>query len=91
MTQVTIKNFCALLPTLARVIREASYIAIDTEITGLHITKQHQPNHFQTLQKRWTDIKENAEGLQVNNYKHKPKQEKRSIVYNTARSGLRSK
>ncbi|KAF8768045.1 Poly(A)-specific ribonuclease PNLDC1 like protein [Argiope bruennichi] len=56
MVEVTRSNFNEIFPSVEQSIKNASFIAIDTEFTGLHLGPSNDNNLFDNLRERYTKL-----------------------------------
>ena len=57
-TSVTRGNFSSVLPQVLLDIKEADFVAFDTELTGLHLSRAHRNNHLDDLITRYGKLRE---------------------------------
>lgn len=57
MCDVTKENFYKLLPSISRAIKNAAFIAIDGEFTGLSTSNTYEPTLFDTPEERYVKLK----------------------------------
>lgn len=58
--EVTADNFEDLLPVVERKLRECDFVALDLEMTGLHVAGQAKPTKYDTAHDRYSIAKESA-------------------------------
>ena len=59
-TQVTRSNFTQLLPSVLESIRAADFVAFDTELTGLNLSRAHKNSQLDDLQARYAKLRESV-------------------------------
>ncbi len=59
-TQVTRSNFTQILPSVLDSIKAADFVAFDTELTGLNLTRSHKNSQLDDLQTRYTKLRESV-------------------------------
>ena len=63
--EITTENFTSCLPTIISAIRASLFIAIDTELTGLHSASWLRPLPIDTVDSRWARIRDSASKFSV--------------------------
>ena len=61
--QVTRENFSRLLPTILTCIDTCHFYTLDTELTGLTMSKAHRYSAFDDMQSRYNKLRESANGF----------------------------
>lgn len=59
-TQVTRSNFAQILPAVLESIKAADFVAFDTELTGLNLTRAHRNSQLDDLQSRYAKLRESV-------------------------------
>lgn len=65
IVQVTRENFDRLIPTILTCIDGCNFFTIDTELTGLTVSKPHRYSAFDDLQNRYGKLRESANSFEV--------------------------
>lgn len=79
MEEVTIKNFNSIYPKLEETLRNATFISIDSEFTGIKVDDKYKESLFDSTAERYAKLKRNIEPFIIVQYgitalQHVPKE-----------------